>query len=269
MAGRLSALERFSLNFQAVIDRIMFFLYGGFVIFVIKFIWRNTYDDLKPIREKYLEYFNQSRQPTLMCANHLTMADSFVVNHALAPLHKYAFDFRIFPWNVPAYENYKGSFFFRIMTYLGACIPIDRTASLEKQKHVQEKILYMLRKGYTFTIFPEGTRSRSGQIEPEKVSYGVGQLLKEMENPRVVIAYCRGLKQLHYSNFPARRDHFYVDVDCIYPTTDQKGMRAARDLAMQVILKLKEMEEKCFEKHPHLRPVSQESQRTSFENESA
>src|SRR6266508_4537149 len=96
------------------------------------------------------------------------------------------------------------------------------------------------------TIFPEGGRSRTGRIDPERVTYGIGQILKDYDNPLVVCLYVRGKHQTTYSYLPRRGDEIYVDLELLEPKTEATGLRKARDIARQVIFKLKEMEDRYF-----------------------
>lgn len=66
----------------------------------------------------------------------------------------------------------------------------------------------------------------------------------------MVCAYLRGEKQATYSDTPARGDVLHLRVEVIEPTTDQPGTRGARDLAQQVIVKLRDMEDRFFEAFP-------------------
>ncbi len=82
------------------------------------------------------------------------------------------------------------------------------------------------------------------------VAYGVGRILSTLDRPQVVCAYLRGEKQATYSDTPARGDVLHLRVEVIEPTTDQPGTRGARDLAQQVIVKLRDMEDRFFEAFP-------------------
>jgi hypothetical protein len=54
----------------------------------------------------------------------------------------------------------------------------------------------------------------------------------------------RGEKQDTFSDSPAKGDVLHLRVEVIEPMSSHTGLRGARDLARQVIIKLREMEEK-------------------------
>jgi hypothetical protein len=91
-------------------------------------------------------------------------------------------------------------------------------------------------------IFPEGGRSRTGRIEIESAATGVGRVIRSVPNCRVLCVYLRGRNQTGYSRIPARRDRFDVALAEIEPKTDASGLRASRNLAIQVTRKLHELE---------------------------
>jgi 1-acyl-sn-glycerol-3-phosphate acyltransferase len=130
-----------------------------------------------------------------------------------------------------------------VYTFLGKTIPIDRAGSAEHHRNVLDKLKHLVARGQICTLFPEGGRSRTGTIQIDQVTYGVGQILKDQDNPLVVCVYVRGQSQKHYSYFPARKDRIYVDAELLEPKSEATGLRAARDLSRQVIAKLGEMED--------------------------
>jgi 1-acyl-sn-glycerol-3-phosphate acyltransferase len=171
------------------------------------------------------------------------MVDSMIIHHALCSVVRMFVDFRLSSWNVPAIENFKKSWILRLYTFLGKTIPIDRAGSPEHHRNVLDKLRHLVARGQICTLFPEGGRSRTGTIQIDQVTYGVGQILKDQVNPLVVCVYVRGNTQRNYSYYPARGDRIYVDAQIFEPTTPATGLRAARDLSRQVIAKLKEMED--------------------------
>ncbi len=189
----------------------------------------------------------------MICANHLTMFDSIFIQYALNGVWGYLKEFRLFSWNTPAVENFKATIFMSLFTYLGKTIPIDRQGSSDHHKLVLNKVRYLMEHGHICTIFPEGGRSRTGKIEVENVTYGVGNILSEMEDYRVLCIYLRGSRQEKHSPLPPYNDSIYMKMETIEPRSEQSGRRAARDISVQIITRLKEMEDEYFlersEKH--------------------
>jgi hypothetical protein len=76
----------------------------------------------------------------------------------------------------------------------------------------------------------------------------VGQILKDLKDPLVVCVYLRGDKQETWGDVPAKGDTIRVEATILEPRTTETGMRAARDLSRQVILELKRLEDRYFER---------------------
>jgi 1-acyl-sn-glycerol-3-phosphate acyltransferase len=231
------------LTLQTLVDWLAFPVIGTLTVLWMRLVRRYRFPRLAEARRTYGEAM-QRRRPTLVCANHLTMADSLLMHHALSSLPEMLSEFRRCAWNVPAIENFKKSPGLRLFTYLGKTIPIDRSGTSEHHREILDQLAWLMERGDACVLFPEGGRSRSGRIEPEKVTYGVGQLLTRLERPQVVCVYLRGRKQTTWSDLPARDDDIHVEVEVFEPTTTESGLRAARDLSRQVILKLQEMEQR-------------------------
>jgi len=234
-----------ALKLQTALSWAAFPIVGTAVVVYLRVIRGYRIRHLSEIRHAFRASVVPNR-PIAICANHLTMIDSLIMHHALASLFAMFTDFRLFSWNVPAIENFKRSWFLHIFTYLGKTIPIDRAGTPAHHRSVLERLAYLVSRGEICTIFPEGGRSRTGRIDPERVTYGIGQILKDFDNPLVVCLYVRGKHQTTYSYLPRRGDEIYVDLELLEPKTEATGLRKARDIARQVIFKLKEMEDRYF-----------------------
>ncbi len=245
MEDALSPSEKRSLRRQSLAGRAFFALVGPASVFTMRVLRGNRLSGVAEARRKYREALASGR-PTLVCANHLTLVDSAYIHHGLASLFDYLADFRRFAWNIPARENFSKSFFLRTVTYLGKCIPIDRDGDAAHHKSVLDKIRWLVNTGDVVTLFPEGGRSRTGRIEPDAVTYGIGQILRELDRPQVVCVYLRGERQETWSDLPAKGDTLHLHVELLEPRTSEKGLRAARDLSRQVILTLQAMEKTHF-----------------------
>jgi 1-acyl-sn-glycerol-3-phosphate acyltransferase len=94
---------------------------------------------------------------------------------------------------------------------------VDRGGSREKMKRVLEQCVYLLGHGHTIMIFPEGGRSRTGRVDRNNFSYGVGRFIQEVENCKVLCIYLRGDRQHKYSLIPAWGDSFDAQVEVLEP----------------------------------------------------
>ncbi len=239
---RLNLAARVFLIFQRVIGWLFFAIVGPCSVFVMRVLRNNRIQGVEEARRIYRAALASGR-PTLICANHLTMVDSAYLHWAFAPLWEYLLHFDRFSWNVAAIEHLNRNFWLRPIVFLGKTVPINRGGEDAHRKAVLNKIRWLVSNGEVCTLFPEGTRSRTGRIDPPNVTYGIGQILKDLEKPQVLCAYLRGTRQQRMSAVPPYGDTVVLKVEVLEPKTDLEGMRGARDLSRQVIYKLKAMED--------------------------
>ena len=182
-----------------------------------------------------------------MCANHLTMIDSALIAWALGSPGWFLAHYAALPWNVPEQRNFGGSLASRLLVYLMKCVPVTRGADRAEVAGVLGRLLHLLGRGETVLVFPEGGRSRSGRVDVENATYGVGRMIGELPRCRVLCVYLRGEHQDGFSDLPARGERFHVRLAAVRPTSDQNGMRRARDLAQQVVRTLAQLEQSHFD----------------------
>lgn len=245
--------ERAFLRMQRMVGWLMFVLVAFGSWLTMRVIRNNRISGVEEARRVYRAALKSGR-PTLVCANHLTMVDSAYLHWAFAPLYDYFFHFERFSWNVAAIEHLH--FWLRIITFLGKTVPIDRGGDDAHRKMVLNSIRWLVSRGEICTLFPEGTRSRTGRIDPATVTYGIGQILKDLDRPQVLCAYLRGTRQEKMSSVPIYGDTLVLKVEVLEPKTDLQGLRAARDLSRQVIAKLKAMEDERLGAEPMSGPES-------------
>lgn len=212
----------------------------------MKLIQRYRIPDIDRIRSEFKTGIARERGPLLICANHLTQIDSLIIIWALAPSYRYLFRKDLFPWNMPEKRHVARSVILRIVCYLGKCVTIVRQGPPEETRRTLEKAKYLLARGQSLMIFPEGGRSRVGRVDSENYAYGVGRLLQEVPATRVLCVYARGKGQEQFSDFPRRGEEFYVRMKEISPASESASLRGARDLAMQILAQLTEMENEYF-----------------------
>lgn len=185
--------------------------------------------------------------PMLICANHLTLIDSFLVAWALASPWRLALHYDEMPWNVPEQRNFGSNVFERSASWVLKCIPIVRGGAREEVAAVLDRVAALSRAGEIALIFPEGGRSRTGRVEIDNAAWGVGRIVSALPGCRVVCVYLRGRRQQTWSSVPARGDVLDVDVTCIEPKSDARGVRRSRDFARQIVAQLASMEREHFD----------------------
>lgn len=203
--------------------------------------------DLCRLRREIDEMMSRHKGPWLICANHLTMIDSVILAYAMFPVHRYIFQYRLLPWNMPEHANFNRNPVVGLLCYLLKCIPVRRGGSRDSVNSSVEKLNELLCRGESLMIFPEGTRSRTGRVSSENCTYHVGRLARQVPNIRVMCIYLRGDGQAGHSNFPRFAETFTMAVSDFQPKTELKGLRANRDIARQIVDRLLQMEAAYFD----------------------
>lgn len=214
---------------------------------VLRLVLGYRIENLGEVRRAYRGAWLRSDAPLLVCANHLTMIDSFLITWSLGSPAWFMWHFAAVPWNVPERVNFAATWWQRVLVYVLKCVPIQRGGRRTEVAGALTRLSYLLSRRDTALIFPEGGRSRSGRIAIESAATGVGRIIRSVPNCRVLCVYLRGRRQDAYSRIPARRDRFDVALAEIEPKSDGSGLRASRDLARQVTRKLHEMESEVLD----------------------
>ena len=238
--------QKRALYFQYALGRLAVFIVAPFIYFCVR-IFGYRVRDLKTIRRRCELFFKKHNGPWIICANHLTNIDSVILAYAIAPMHRHVTRFKLLPWNLPERVNFQQNIFSTVMCYLVKCIPVNRGGDREEMKLVLEKCIYLLHRGQNLLIFPEGGRSRTGRIDRNNFSYGVGRFISSCEDCKVLCIYLRGDRQDNYSAIPRMGERFTVSMDVLIPErTEQTGLRLQRHYAEQIINRLAQMEEAYF-----------------------
>jgi 1-acyl-sn-glycerol-3-phosphate acyltransferase len=237
---------KWSLLIQQSVGRIAVFLVVPLTCLVLRLMGYRI-RELRRIRRECLRYFEEHKGPWLVCANHLTLIDSFILGWAMISPFRYVADYRLLPWNLPEQKNFNRNFLDTIFCYLAKCVPVNRGGDRTAMKRALEKCDYLLEKGQVLMVFPEGGRSRTGRVDTENFSYGVGRFVQTFEDLKIMCIYIRGDGQDTYSSFPRLGECFTVSVDVFTPERLEKnGLRAQRDYATQIIRRLSHMEEQYY-----------------------
>lgn len=234
------------LQLQYFAGRIGVFIVGPAYFLFIRIMGYRV-RDLRALREACGREFRKHRGPWILCANHLTMIDSMILIYAMLSLFRHMANFERIPWNLPERENFQRNPFLAVLCYLAKCIPVNRGGSRDEMKKTLEKCDYVLNLEQNLLIFPEGGRSRTGRVDREGYSYGVGRFIREFESCRIMCLYLRGDHQHTFGSMPRFRECFTMKMDVFKPEKPASGgLRAQREYAGQIVRRLAEMEEEYF-----------------------
>ncbi|MEN8160125.1 MAG: lysophospholipid acyltransferase family protein [Myxococcota bacterium] len=246
---RLPTRERVSLLVQLGVSRLLSPLWIPLTPLLMRFVfgWRVEARERAAALREYRRIRRESRAPLLVCANHLTMFDSFVIGWAIGSPGGYLRDFGAVPWNTPEEVHFASTWWKRILVYLYKCVPVKRRGDRAAVAMTLDKVRFLLARGEAVLVFPEGGRSRTGRVEVESAAYGVGRLVTSLPGCRVLCVYLRGEGQESWSDLPRRGERFHVAVKLIEPKSDRRGLRGSLDVARQITAQLAEMEHDYFD----------------------
>ena len=204
-------------------------------------------EGLRQLRRSYRRICLERDGPFLICANHLTMIDSFMIAWALGSPWWYLRHFSSLPWNVPERSIFAGTAAMRAAVYVLKCLPIERGGSRAEVMRVLRKLAHVISNGEVALIFPEAGRSRTGRVNLESAAIGVGRVYRSVPRCQVLCVYLRGDRQVSYSGMPVRGEVFRGSLALIEPKTDQAGLRGSRDIAQQIVARLGALEQEYFD----------------------
>lgn len=240
------ASDRRALLRQLDIARVTSWLWLPLAVALMRFGlgWRVVGAD--EARRQYRAIRGDGRTPVLLCANHLTLVDSAIIAWALGSPWWFLRHFAALPWNVPERRNFAASRVQRVLVYLMKCVPITRGSDRREIAAALDRLLFLLDRGESVLIFPEGGRSRTGRIERDAATYGAGRLVNVLPGCKVVCVYLRGQSQDSWSELPARGERFEVRVSVLEPRTSQRGLRGSVETSRRILDELVRLEAEHF-----------------------
>jgi 1-acyl-sn-glycerol-3-phosphate acyltransferase len=248
-AGQLGRRDRLALAVQHAVGRLLSPVWVPASVVLMRWGlgWRIA--DAARARREYRQLWQSHDGPLIVCANHLTLIDSAVIAWALGSWAWFLAHYAALPWNVPEHRNFATSLGSRLLVYLMKCVPVVRGGDRAAVAGVLARLTHLLRRGEAVLLFPEGGRSRTGRVDVENATYGVGQLIAALPGCRVVCVYLRGEGQEDFTDLPARGERFHVRLATLRPVSPLHGMRAVRDLSQQVMRALVGLEREHFAAH--------------------
>lgn len=235
------------LDVQRLVGRLLAPLWVPFAVLLMRFGFGWRIRDAARHRAAYARLLEQDRRPLLIAANHLTMVDSCIIAWGLGSTLDHVLRYRGLPWNAPLQARVDSSWLWRALAYVMKCVPVPRGGERQAVAGVLDRLRRLLRRGEVVLLFPEAGRSRTGRVDTGSVAQGVGRLVHELGDCRVLCVYLRGDAQQTYSTVPARGDTFTMATRLVEPRSQLRGVRGSRDLALQVLEQLVQMEREHFE----------------------
>jgi 1-acyl-sn-glycerol-3-phosphate acyltransferase len=203
--------------------------------------------DLERIRSEVARLQKEHEGPWIICPNHLTMIDSVLISIGMASLSAFMLRFKRVPWNLPERDNFQRNLFLAVLCYLFKCLPVNRGGSREELQRLFDKCRHVLGWRQSLMIFPEGGRSRTGRVDKEGYSYGVGRFLDMCPGCKTLLVYLRGDGQEAFGTIPRFGERFTMTVEVFDPgKLDGGGLRLQREYARRIVERLAGMEEEYF-----------------------
>ena len=243
----MNRTKRYLHRLQAILGWLSTLVVGTSTYLFLR-LMRYRVRDLRQVRRTVRLLFREHTGPWIICPNHLTMIDSLILQCAMAPLFGYLVRYRRLPWNLPERTNFQKNIFLTVFCYLSKCIPINRGGDRTHMRSTFDRCLYLMQKKNSLLIFPEGGRSRTGRVNVENASYGVGRLVANAPDCRVMCIYLRGDGQETYSGLPRFGERFTMKLEPFSPEMVGQGLKAQRSCARQIVGNLARMEEEYFDR---------------------
>ncbi len=238
--------DRFLLGLQYFLGRLAVVITGPLIFLAVR-LRGYRIRDLERIRSEVGRLQREHEGPWIICPNHLTMIDSVLISIGMASLSAHMLRFKRVPWNLPERDNFQRNLFLAVLCYLAKCLPVNRGGSREELQRLFDKCRHVLGWRQSLMIFPEGGRSRTGRVDKEGFSYGVGRFLDECSGCKILLVYLRGDDQEEFGMIPRFGERFTMSVEVFDPgKMDGGGLRLQREYARRIIERLAGMEEEYF-----------------------
>jgi hypothetical protein len=246
VSAPLARRERLALLVQREVGRALAPLWIPLLTALMRFGFGWRIEGADALRREYAR-LRAERGPLLVCANHLTMLDSFAIAWALGSPLFYLRHYAALPWNTPERRHFASTPWKRMLCYAMKCVPLSRGAARREVAGALARAAWLLGRGEALLVFPEGARSRSGRVETGSPAYGVGRLVLAVPGSRVLCVYLRGRGQTTWSDAPRRGERFRAELSCFEPKADRGGLRGSLDVARQIVARLAELERRHFD----------------------
>ena len=163
-----SAEEISAVKIQSYVCWLLLLPFGGFLV-LLMLLKGYRIKNIRETRAEFKKIIAENKgRPLLICSNHLTFIDSALIIWGLASNWWFVRNYRVFPWNLPAGDFFKKKLKYHLTLYLTKCIFIHRDGTGEHKNAILGLCRFLLKRGHTVLVFPEGQRSRKGYLRRRK-----------------------------------------------------------------------------------------------------
>lgn len=209
-------------------------------------LWGLKIQGHKSYRNFYKDLTSKDKPPLIICPNHLTYVDSVVLIYAFGNHFWYVSNFKKHMWNLVAKEYSKNPLF-NFVCYLSKCIYLDREKERERNYPTIKAATSLLRNGEILLVFPEGRRSKTGRFDDSRLAYGLGKIIEELGECRVLCTYLRAPEQGNKaSRFFPRGSNYKILTELVHYKSSDSGELKAAKIVRDISVRIKKLESNYF-----------------------
>ncbi|MCX7835679.1 MAG: 1-acyl-sn-glycerol-3-phosphate acyltransferase [bacterium] len=180
---KVERLRRWNTTWLGRLDSYLLHLITLVVVTLFMYIFQRT-------RVFHRERMKQMKEGAVIVPNHVSMLDDFFLGGPILGL-KGVLNYKHFPYHAPEEKNFfKGKILSYFMRKL-KCVPLTRGAGFTQPGML--RLIELAEEGNILWIYPEGGRTRTGDIQRGKA--GVGLILYRSRSQAIPV-YHHGLQNI-------------------------------------------------------------------------
>jgi len=215
------------------------------LLFCIK---RYSFTDIFKVREEFFRTIEVPERPYILCTNHLTWIDPFLIAWVVAPPWRAVFRPSIFPWGITG-ARYSKNWFFKIIFVMTRTIIVAASQAINQNSWKFLSSSYVLNLGHPILIFPEGTRSENGMVNVNNPTSGAGFLIKTVPKAQIICAYLRPDTAKTKVNFPKAKSKIHFNFKLIEIPEKTIQELSSKEITKKVLDNIADLEKDYQQKY--------------------